>query len=684
MKAPGTPANEADRLASLLTYNVLDTEGEAAFDALTTLAAAILEVPIALVSLVDADRQWFKARYGLEASETSRDVSFCGHVVESSAPLVVNDAFGDNRFADNPLVTGDPRVRFYAGMPLQTPDGFVLGTLCAIDTVPRQLSPAQLELLRLLAGQVVDQLEARRLRHTLATEAASIRENARRLEVLFDAMAEGVVVQDASGAITSANRAAEGILGLSIAQMQGRTSVDPGWRSIHEDGTDFPGETHPAMATLRTGLPTTNVIMGVHKPGGTLTWISINALPLCEPGAQKPHAVITTFHDITRLKDAQDRSVLLSRQERLVTTGTLVAGVGHEINNPLTSIISNLEYLLEEIRPARGGLSPARLSEVNEVLTEALGGAERIRTIVRGLRALATEGAAPAPTDVNKIIEIAINMSAHEIRHKATMTRAFTGAPCVMADESRLVQVLVNLLVNAGQAFPTSDTARNQIVVSCAQDKGVVVIEVRDNGPGIPAAIQRRVFYPFFTTKPIGEGTGLGLSISHNIILGLGGQLTVESTEGVGSVFRVTLPASVESLVPVPVTVAPYRGRVLIVDDEVAILMTMQRLLSRDHEVVVCADSRKAATLLTQDQAFDIILCDLMMPNLGGAALQEQVRAHSTALAERFVFMTGGATESAARAFLAQTSNEQMEKPFNIGALRATVKRFVDAGSARR
>jgi PAS domain S-box-containing protein len=683
MKAAGHPANETERLASLLSYDILDTRGEAAFEALTRLAAAILEVPIALVSLVDADRQWFKSRYGLEVSETRRELSFCGHVVESGASLVVADAVSDDRFADNPLVTGDPRIRFYAGMPLRTPDGFVLGTLCAIDTVPRQLTPTQLELLSLLAGQVVDQLEARRMRYSLAQEVASAREHAHRLEVLFDAMAEGVVVQDASGAITSANRAAEEILGLSVKQMQGRTSVHPDWHSIHEDGTGFPGETHPAMETLRTGVRSTNVVMGVHKPGGTLTWISINALPLVEPGAAMPHAVIATFHDITQLKEAQARSDLLARQERLVTTGTLAAGVGHEINNPLTFIITNLEYVLEEVRLASGGPSSARLGELVDVIADALGGAERIRTIVRGLRALATNDAPPVATDVGKTIELSINMAAHEIRHKATVTRAFTGTPWVMADESRLVQVLVNLLVNAAQAFPTSDTARNQIVVSCAREQDVVVIGVRDNGPGIPAAIQRRVFDPFFTTKPVGEGTGLGLSISQNIILALEGQLTVESTEGVGTTFRITLPVSVESGVPAP-TPAPYRGRVLIVDDEPAILKTMQRLLGRDHDVVACDDSRKAATLLAEDPAFDIVLCDLMMPNVSGMALYEQLRARAPALAERFVFMTGGATEATARAFLANTSSEQMEKPFNIAHLRATVKRFVDAGSARR
>lgn len=162
MKPPGIPPDEPARLQSLKDLQILDTPPEPAFDALTRLAAHIAQVPIALVSLVDADRQWFKSRYGLEAPQTSREVSFCGHVVAARARLIVADSFSDERFSDNPLATGEPHVRFYAGLPLRTPEGHVLGTLCAIDHQARHLAPEQLEMLGLLAQQVVDQLELRR------------------------------------------------------------------------------------------------------------------------------------------------------------------------------------------------------------------------------------------------------------------------------------------------------------------------------------------------------------------------------------------------------------------------------------------------------------------------------------------------------------------------------------------
>ncbi|HKU44034.1 MAG TPA: histidine kinase dimerization/phosphoacceptor domain -containing protein [Polyangiales bacterium] len=162
MQTPSVPPHERERLECLAKYEIVDSGPDAAFDGLTALAAHILDMPIVLVSIVDAHRQWFKSRHGLTTQETPRELSFCGHVVSQGSAMVVPDALADPRFADNPLVTGDPHVRFYAGTPLRTHDGFVLGTLCAIDHAPRELSAEQLRLLDILAHQVSAQLELRR------------------------------------------------------------------------------------------------------------------------------------------------------------------------------------------------------------------------------------------------------------------------------------------------------------------------------------------------------------------------------------------------------------------------------------------------------------------------------------------------------------------------------------------
>jgi PAS domain S-box-containing protein len=682
VKAPAFPPSEAARLAELRSYEVLDTESEAAFDAIAKLAARILDVPIALVSLVDDDRQWFKARHGLEAAETGRDVSFCGHVVADDALLVVNDALDDARFADNPLVTGDPRVRFYAGAPLRTPGGFVLGTLCAIDHEPRTLSTKDRETLEMLASLAVDQLTLRRNRLRMELARVEAEDGARRLEVLFDAMAEGVVVQDRAGTISAANVSAERVLGLSMDQLTGRSSLDPRWRSVREDGSDFPGAEHPAMVTLRTGEACRNVVMGVHKASGELSWISINSLPIRAREGEPPHAAITTFHDITPIKEAQQAGERLSRQEHLVTTGTLASGVGHEINNPLTFLMANLEFALEEVRAIGGGSPSARVQELVGILTEAREGADRIRRIVRGLRALARQEAEPVPTPVDAAIDISINIAAHELRNRAVVIRELAETPLVMADESRLSQVVVNLLVNAAQAFSAEDPSRNHITVSTSvRPDGHVVISVADNGPGVPLSIRHRVFDPFFTTKSIGQGTGLGLSISRSIVASLNGELTMETSEGEGTTFRITLPPAKDAPTTAsqPSTlVGGGAGRVLVIDDEAAVLASIRRTLDKEHEVVAISDPREALQRIESGEKFDVVFCDLMMPHLSGQALYERVRANRPDLAERFVFITGGASDPKVQSFLADVPNERVDKPFNVQNLRGIARRFVN------
>ena len=162
MRAAPIPDNEAARLETLRQYQVLDTDSEEVFDDLTRLAAYLCQTPTALISLVDANRQWFKARVGLQARETPRHISFCGHAIIQNGCFIIEDALFDERFADNPLVINEPFVRFYAGMPLISPEGFAIGTLCVMDRKPRHLDDKQIEALEMLSNQVMSQLELRR------------------------------------------------------------------------------------------------------------------------------------------------------------------------------------------------------------------------------------------------------------------------------------------------------------------------------------------------------------------------------------------------------------------------------------------------------------------------------------------------------------------------------------------
>jgi GAF domain-containing protein len=183
MQAP-LPANEAARLEALRQYQILDTHDETAFDDLTRIAAYICQTPIAIISLIDEDRQWFKARLGVGPRETSRDIAFCAHTILEDAPTIVPDALRDERFADNPLVTAEPYIRLYAGAPLITPEGFRLGSLCVVDRVPRELSVEQIAVLRMLSNQVMTQLD---LRRDIAALTQALKEQSRMLQKLTDA-----------------------------------------------------------------------------------------------------------------------------------------------------------------------------------------------------------------------------------------------------------------------------------------------------------------------------------------------------------------------------------------------------------------------------------------------------------------------------------------------------------------
>lgn len=293
------PQNETERLRALESYHIMDTISESEYDSITKLASRICGTPIALISLLDENRQWFKSKNGLETTETSRDISFCQHAILNEVPFVVPNALEDPVFANNPLVTGNLAIRFYAGVPLTDPDGFHLGTLCVIDQKSRVLTEDQLDSLRILAGQVISLLVLRKSKLELEGQKA-------RLEAVFSGLQEGLVEQDITGKIIQCNKSAEEILGLTYEQMIGKRSIDPSWKSIHEDGSDFPGNTHPAMETLRTGKSYSNVIMGVHKPDNQLTWISINSVPLLSTLDQKITGVTCTFKDITNEKKVRD------------------------------------------------------------------------------------------------------------------------------------------------------------------------------------------------------------------------------------------------------------------------------------------------------------------------------------------------------------------------------------------
>jgi CheY-like chemotaxis protein len=269
--------------------------------------------------------------------------------------------------------------------------------------------------------------------------------------------------------------------------------------------------------------------------------------------------------------------------------------------------------------------------------------------------------------------------------------------PAVIASESRLGQVFLNLLVNAAQALPDGSAEQHEIHVTLSSRGEEVVLEIADTGQGMSAATRARVFEPFFTTRGPGAGSGLGLAIAHSIVTRLGGRIEVESTPGEGSLFRVVLPAArgvvvrtpspftEAPLTPPPPTVRgparvapPARMRVLVVDDEPLVSKALARLLS-PHDVVTASDGRDALARVRAGERFDAVVCDLMMPELSGMDLHAAVEALDPELAGRFIFITGGAFTESARDFLARARNPRLEKPVDRGALDAALRHVAQA-----
>ncbi|HET8939059.1 MAG TPA: ATP-binding protein, partial [Polyangiales bacterium] len=388
-------------------------------------------------------------------------------------------------------------------------------------------------------------------------------------------------------------------------------------------------------------------------------------------------ATLSIARDISARKELMARAM---EMDRMISVGTLAAGVGHEINTPLAYVISNLDFALRELGAAERAARPddsnaSRVRELQQALKDAREGAEKVREIVRDLRTFSSTRAKDSvPFELAPVLVSSIQMAFNEIRHRARLVRDFRIMPMIAGSPSRLGQVFLNLLINAAHAIPEGCADRHTITVRGSCESKEVRIDVSDTGVGIEHEHLARVFDPFFTTKPVGHGTGLGLFVCQRIVREHGGRIEVQSQLGQGSTFSVILPAQevVPQVKPVPspVVATPRRVRVLVVDDEPLMARGLARILSREHDVSTLTSAREALKCLMENDTFDAVLCDLMMPEMTGVDLHRELERRRPDIARRVLFFTGGAFTPATHAFVERMADRCLEKPLDVTEVR--------------
>ncbi|WP_375768398.1 MASE1 domain-containing protein [Archangium gephyra] len=519
------------------------------------------------------------------------------------------------------------------------------GLLLAASRAERKVASAQLEL--------------------LATAVRSVQEG-----VLICELRPGEGLR-----LVYANESFRAMVGWSQEELAGRAPQE-----LCGDGME--PEAHPRLLlALREGGFFRGEVVLVHKDGSRVH--SEMQLSPVRNGDGEVAYFVATHRDITAQKQLQAKLV---SAERIAAVGTLAAGVGHEINNPLAYLMLNLEGVAQSLTRGPEGLAEARAS-----LESAREGAERIRVIVRDLKVFSRQqGEERAMLDVNEVVVPALRMAAHAVRPRARLVEDFGQPPKVLGSEARLGQVMLNLLVNALQAIPEGDPEHHEVRVRTGRDdSGRALVEVSDTGCGMSPAVRARIFDPFFTTKSWGEGTGLGLAICQQIIQAHGGELRVSSEEGKGSSFTVLLPSAesrpAKTPLPRAATPAPAaapRRRILIIDDEPRLAQSMRMLIEPTHDVFVTTRGAEALAWVNEGQRFDLVLCDLQMPGTTGMDVYAHLSANVPELAERLVFISGGAYTQATRDFVRSVRNRILEKPVRPDELLATIDEALATTSA--
>ncbi len=629
MPAAPLPPDERERQQILNRYAILDTFPEQQYDDLTFLAAQICETPISILSLVDHDRQWFKSRHGIDQIETPREISFCAHAILQNGVTEVPDTAGDARFIDNYSVTGEPFVRYYAGAPLVTPEGFALGTLCVIDHKPRQLSANQLRSLEALARQAVGQMELwRSFRQLEIADAergialgvaqettARLAESESRFRYFMDNSPVLAFMKDDMGRYVYLNAPFEKTFGVTSEQLKGKT-----------DFTHLPA---PVAEVVRANdklvfqtNQTSQMIERVPTPDGRQHEWLVFKFPIREASG-------ALFLGGVALDVTQQR-----RAERLKSE--FISVISHELRTPLTSIRGALGLLA-------GGVAGEMSQGARQMLDIAQKNSDRLILLINDILDIEKIESGQMRFDARPLaLQSWLETSVEQNRsYGATLDVQIAlekgeelGKIEVLADAHRLDQVLSNLLSNACKWTPAGGVVHVETEIIGQK----AVVSVRDEGSGVPLDFVPRLFEKFgqadsSSTRQKG-GTGLGLSITRAIVEKMGGHLQYIAPQNgaTGATFRFDLPLQTADVDKSAGRATPDAPRILICEDDAEVAELLASLAHQNGYQTHIAPTLQAARGLLAEGNFAGLTLDLMLPDGDGLDLLREVRASGNEL----------------------------------------------------
>ncbi|GGW90899.1 response regulator [Salegentibacter mishustinae] len=683
---------EIKRLQTLLSYNILDTPYEEDFDELAQLIALICDVPIAVISMIDDKRQWYKAKVGIDENETPKEETFCQYTVLQDELIEIPDALLDERVKNNPHVTSENGIRFYAGMPLKAENGSNIGTVCVVDGKPKELNDRQKKALKLLTKQAMHLIEVRQKNKSLGTELNSILEKKveqtqRKLELkeienkdLMKAVknSSGVVEFNPDGTIISINKNFEEISGYSESELLGshhKMLITP---------KDY-AESDQLWKSLGQGIFKTGRVRRIHKDGAEFyLQASYNPIQNLEGKVIK---VVKISQDITKeieaaisLQKAKEMAENLNEQK-----DNFIANVSHEIRTPIHAVLGFTDLLLEneDDKHKINYLNAVKIAGdsllfiVNDILdlSKMEAGLLQIDKDVFNVREV-----------VSRVFSI-LHLKAHQKRIEFEPFVSPDVPELLIGDKNRLSQILINLLGNAIKFTTEGSVSLEVTVIKDISKKTILNFKVSDTGIGIPQDKLDTVFQRFLqaeeTTSQKYGGTGLGLNISRQLIEKQEGSIEVKSEHGKGTDFIFDIPFE-KPLEQLEISQAEadeifqdYTGKILVCEDSELNQRLVRAILKRKGLKVDVASNGEKALSFLEENSYDLIFMDVQMPVKNGYETTKIIR-DQLKLSTPIVALTANFMAAERQKCKEVGMDDYLAKPFQKNQLFEKVEKWVN------